>query len=46
MKRLKKNQTAKYKYEFFYDKEFENSHRTYYEENYLGITIVKFENIE
>lgn len=46
LKRLKENQTAKYKYEFFCDKEFENSHRTYYEENYPGVTIVKFENIE
>lgn len=46
LKRLRENQTAKYKYEFFYDKEFENSHRTYYEVNYPGVTIVKFKNIE
>lgn len=46
LKRLKDNQTAEYKYEFFYDKEFEESHRAYYEENYPGITIVKFASME
>lgn len=45
LKRLKENQTAEYKYEFFYDKEFENSHRAYYEENYPDVEIVKFDNM-
>lgn len=46
LKRLKENQIAEYKYEFFYDKEFEDSHRAYYEDNYPGIAIVKFTNIK
>lgn len=45
LKRLKENQFALYKYEFFYDREFEESHRIYYENNYPEIEIVKFENI-
>ena len=46
LKRLKENQIAEYKYEFFYDKGFEDSHRAYYEDNYPGIAIVKFTNIK
>lgn len=46
LKRLKKNHVAEYKYEFFYDKDFKDSHRAYYEKNYPEITMVKFANIE
>ncbi len=42
LKRLAKNQTAKYKYEFFFDMEFAEKHKTYYEEKYQGIQIIKF----
>lgn len=45
LKRLNENQTAEYKYEFFYDKEFEESHRAYYEENYPGVKIIKFNDM-
>ena len=45
LKRLKDNKTAEYKYEFFYDKEFEESNRAYYEENYPEVEIVKFYEI-
>ena len=46
LKRLMDNQTASYKYEFFYDKEFEESHRAYYEDSFPGIKIVKFTGME
>lgn len=45
LKRLSLNDTAIHKYEFFYDKEFGEQHKKYYEEKYPGITIVKFEDI-
>lgn len=42
LKRLYQNETALYKYEFFYDKEFTDSQKEYYERKYDGIKIVKF----
>lgn len=44
LKRLEKV-SADYKYEFFYDKEFNEKNRTYYMKKYPGIQIVKFEDI-
>ena len=46
MKRLKENSIATYKYEFFYDKEFTESHKQYYKKNYSDIEIIKFEELE
>lgn len=46
LKRLLNNTTATYKYEFFYDKEFTENHRKYYQEKYPGITVVKFREIQ
>lgn len=44
LKKLNKS-SAKYKYEFFYDKEFTEQHKTYYREKYPKIQIVKFEKL-
>lgn len=46
LKRLSQNDIAIYKYEFFYDKEFKESQRSFYEEKYPGIQIVKFSDIQ
>ena len=40
LKRLKENSIATYKYEFFYDKEFTESHKQYYKKNYSDITFL------
>lgn len=45
LKRLSQNDTAIYKYEFFYDKEFGEQQKEYYEEKYSGIEIIKFNDI-
>lgn len=45
LKRLASNSTAIYKYEFFYDKEFLESHKSYYKDKYPDIEIVKFQEI-
>ena len=45
LKRLASNSTAVYKYEFFYDEEFLDSHRAYYKDKYPDIEIVKFQEI-
>ena len=46
LKRLSQNGTAIYKYEFFYDKEFGEQQKEYYEGKYPGIEIVKFYDIK
>ena len=46
LKRLAGNAEAVHKYEFFYDKEFTESHREYYKEKYSDIEIVKFQDIK
>jgi len=46
LKRLQNNTTALYKYEFFYDKEFTENHKAYYQEKYPMIEIVKFQDIK
>lgn len=46
LKRLDKNESAPMKYEFFYDKEFKDSNRAYYEEKYAGIQIVHFDELD
>lgn len=43
--RLAENENAKYKYEFFYDKEFTEKNKTYYQDKYPDIMIVKFQEI-
>lgn len=45
LKRLAENENAKYKYEFFYDKEFTEKNKTYYQDKYPDIMIVKFQEI-
>ena len=42
LKRLAANESAVFKYEFFYDKEFTEDHRLYYQEKYSDVEIVKF----
>ncbi len=42
LKRLHQNETASIKYEFFYDKDFSNNQKEYYEKKYSGIEIIKF----
>lgn len=42
LKRLSENQNVAYKYEFFYDREFTDVHKPYYETKYPGIKIVHF----
>lgn len=44
LKRLQNNNTACYKYEFFYDREFTDNHKGYYQEKYPEIQIVKIQN--
>lgn len=46
LKRLDMNKSALHKYEFFYDKEFSDKQKVYYENKYLGIEIIKFKNIK
>lgn len=46
LKRLQNNTSAKYKYEFFYDKEFTDKQREYYENKFEGIRIIKFYKIK
>lgn len=46
LKRLAGNTEAEYKYEFFYDKDFTESHKKYYKEKYPDIEIVKFNDIK
>lgn len=46
LKRLRQNGTVIYKYEFFYDKEFGEQQKEYYEGKYPGIEIVKFYDIK
>lgn len=45
LKRLSENKNAEFKYEFFYDKEFEEKLLHYYEDKYPGIQIVKIDII-
>lgn len=45
LKRLCQNETASSKYEFFYDKEFSDTQREYYENKFEGIKIIKFYKI-
>lgn len=45
LKRLANNHTADYKYEFFYDKEYTENHRVYYQEKYPDISVIKFQEI-
>lgn len=45
LKRLKSNNTAIYKYEFFYDKEFTEKHKEFYQEKYPNVNVVKFAEI-
>ena len=45
LKRLNANTSAVCKYEFFYDREFTDNHKTYYKDKYPEIEIVKFKNI-
>ena len=42
LKRLNNDISAKFKYEFFYDKEFTEKQREYYENKFEGIRIIKF----
>jgi len=46
LKRLFNNETAVYKYEFFYDKEFSEVQKEYYENKFKGIKIIKFYKIQ
>lgn len=45
LKRLLENGTALHKYEFFYDKEFNNYNKVYYESKYPRIEIVHFSDV-
>lgn len=45
LKRLDKG-SANCKYEFFYDKEFTEQHKNYYQEKYPEIQIIKFEELK
>ena len=45
LKKLYKNKTARYKYEFFYDKEFTDRQKIYYENKYPEIRIIKFKGM-
>lgn len=45
LKRLDSCKSAKYKYEFFYDREFTDNHKNYYKEKYPDIEIIKFKTI-
>lgn len=45
LKRLMSNNTAIYKYEFFYDKEFTEKHKEFYQEKYPDVKVVKFAEI-
>lgn len=45
LKRLAENTTAEYKYEFFFDKEFTEKNKIYYQDKYPDIAIVKFQEI-
>ena len=45
LKRLMSNNTAIHKYEFFYDKEFTEKHKEFYQEKYPGIEVIKFAEI-
>lgn len=45
LKRLAGNQKAIHKYEFFYDTEFTDIHKNYYQKQYPDIEIVKFEDV-
>ena len=46
LKRLASNTRAEKKYEFFHDKEFQETHQAYYKEKYPDIEIVKFEKVQ
>lgn len=46
LKCLACNTEAENKYEFFYDKDFTESHKEYYREKYPDIEIVKFKDIK
>ena len=45
LKRLHNNTSAKHKYEFFYDKEFTDNQKEYYEHKFDDIRIIKFYKI-
>lgn len=45
LKRLSENKNTVHKYEFFYDTEFMDNHREYYESKFKGIHIIKFNNV-
>ena len=44
--RLDSNKIAKYKYEFFYDLEFTENSKVYYQKKYPDIIIIKFNDIK
>lgn len=45
LKRLQQDRTALFKYEFFFDKEFTEKQREYYENKFADIKIIKFYEI-
>lgn len=45
LNRLSQNTTAEHRYEFFYDREFSETNRTYYEGRYPDIKIIKFDTL-
>lgn len=45
LKRLSEEKGAQFKYEFFFDKEFEDKHLQYYANKYPGIKIVKIDDL-
>lgn len=46
LKRLSDNETAVHKYEFFFDMEFQDRHKRYYQTKYPNIEIIKFADIK
>ena len=45
LKKLSKNESAKHKFTFFYDKEFSDTNREHYESKYPDIRIFHFEDV-
>ena len=45
LKRLQDNETSEHRYEFFYDTEFAEEHKLYYQKAYPEIEIIKFSEI-
>lgn len=46
LQKLNLNESAKHKYEFFYDQDFSEINEMYYKEKYPSVTIVKFNRLE